>query len=399
MTSRVLFVDDEPSMLRGLRRMLFEYSDMWDIQFAESGQQALELFAEAPFDVIVADLQMPGMDGVDLLSTVRHDYPGTMRVILSGYSDKGRVIDSTRVAHQFLSKPSSPEMILGTVVNLLALQAIPLNESIRSAVCKLESLPVLPCVFDELQNIINAEEASLDEITSLVMKDMGLTASVLKLVNTSFFGLPLHIIDPSQAVSLLGLGNMRGLLSRDDFITKFDTNRFCDYDQEILWGHSLTTARYAKTIMALEGAEQKEVECAYIGGMLHDLGKLILAEIRVEEYGNVVELAKEKNITILEAEKEVLGATHSEVGAYLLGLWGFADSIVQSTAKHHKLEEASGDLHIIAVHAANALEHELIVLNDHYAPHPADHHHLDQGGFCHKYSVWRKACEELDESV
>lgn len=399
MKPRILFVDDEPSMLRGLRRMLFEYSELWEMEFAGSGEEALSLFKEHSFDIIIADLKMPSMDGVELLTRVREEHPGTMRVILSGYSDKDRLIDSTRVAHQFLSKPSSPEVILGTVASLLALSDLSIEEPLRSIVTGLESLPVQPGIYDELYRIAGNPKASPEEIGELVMRDMGLTASVLKLVNTAFFGLPLHITDPVQAVTLLGLDNLRGMMARDDFITKFDTSRFAGFDQVTLWSHSLTTARYAQAIAEVEGLEKKECELIYTAGMLHDIGKLILSETHHGEYAKVIELSKGDNIAIIDAEQKALHTTHAEVGAYLLGLWGFADPIVQAAARHHTLEGSQGALPVISVHAANALEHELVVLNDHYAPHPVDEHHLEESGFSQRYGVWREACQKLDDNA
>lgn len=396
MSHRILFVDDDPSILRGVRRMLFEYEDKWEVHFAESGQKGLALFEENPFDIVVADLQMPGMDGVELLARVREIAPGTMRIVLSGYSDRSRIIASTRVAHQFLSKPSSPDAIIGTLTNLFSLYDIPLHEDIRQVVCELESLPVLPPVYDQLQHVVSTSEINLDDIGMLVMQDMGLAASVLKLVNTSFFGLPLHITDPMKAVSLLGPEAIRGLLLRDDFITRFDVERYEGVNQEMLWSHSLNTARFAEAILTMEGSTQTESEEGYTAGMLHDVGKLILAEGCVDHYSEIVRMTKEKNIPIDEAERAVLGVTHGQIGAYLLGLWGFADSVVRAASSHHAPEETGDDKHVIAVHAANALEHELVVLNDHYAPHSVNEQYLRDCGLDHRYEAWREACKQLD---
>ena len=105
MKKRILFVDDEPSILEVLRQMLKSMASQWEMTFARSGQEALEMMARSPFEVVVTDVRMPGMDGADLLSSVKKHYPQTMRLVFSGESEREviyRLIGST---HQFLLKP------------------------------------------------------------------------------------------------------------------------------------------------------------------------------------------------------------------------------------------------------------------------------------------------------
>lgn len=102
---RILFVDDEPNILQGLRRTLHAAARDWDLRFALSGAEALQLLAEQPCDVIATDLQMPGMDGAALLSEVKRRWPSTLRIITSGSCEQGQVVKAVGTAHQYLSKP------------------------------------------------------------------------------------------------------------------------------------------------------------------------------------------------------------------------------------------------------------------------------------------------------
>lgn len=105
MKKKVLFVDDEHNILSGLKRMLRSQRNEWDMEFADSGQAALEIMANAPFDAVITDMRMPGMDGAQLLEQVKSLYPETVRFVLSGHSEQELVMRSVGPSHQYLSKP------------------------------------------------------------------------------------------------------------------------------------------------------------------------------------------------------------------------------------------------------------------------------------------------------
>jgi YesN/AraC family two-component response regulator len=105
MNKRILFVDDEPMVLQGLQRSLRTMRMEWETKFATSGPEALEMMAEAPFDVVITDMRMPGMDGAQLLDLVKAKFPRTVRIILSGQSDRETILRSVGPSHQYLSKP------------------------------------------------------------------------------------------------------------------------------------------------------------------------------------------------------------------------------------------------------------------------------------------------------
>jgi len=107
---RVLFVDDEPRILDGRRRMLRSMRHEWKMSFAETGQEALAILANQPFDVVVVDMRMPGMDGVQLLSEVRKRHQ-IIRIVLSGTADREAILRAVGLAHQYLSKPCDAETL------------------------------------------------------------------------------------------------------------------------------------------------------------------------------------------------------------------------------------------------------------------------------------------------
>ena len=108
---RILFVDDDPRILEELRDMLRPQRHDWEMAFAPSGDAALALMQASPFDVIVSDMRMPGMDGAALLARVRQEYPQVVRIVLSSHTELSTALRVVPVAHQFLAKPCDAEML------------------------------------------------------------------------------------------------------------------------------------------------------------------------------------------------------------------------------------------------------------------------------------------------
>ena len=167
---------------------------------------------------------------------------------------------------------------------------------------------------------------------------------------------------------------------------------------EMLWQHSLVTARFAKALAESEEQGRDESEKCFVGALLHDVGKLVMVQSLEKEYGDVLALARQRNVPILEAEREVLGVTHAQIGGYLLGLWGFDPEVVLSVVGHNvPAETRDAPSFLPYVHAANALEHELVRINDDYAPHPMDEQYLAAKGLSDRMDVWRQLCGGLLE--
>lgn len=399
MRRRILFVDDETQLLSGLRRMLWDKRDTWDMYFAEGGAAALTLLEQTPVDLVVSDVRMPGMDGPEFLEIVRNRWPGTVRMILSGHSDRDFVFRSVKPAHQFLSKPCSPDDLKGAIDRVLHLGEIFTNTRLQNAITRIDTLPVLPSVFAELTEELRAPNASIKTIGEILSRDIGLTTGILKLVNSSFFGLPRRIVSTEQAVTMLGLETVRALVLSHYLFSRFDNRRYPGFGLGTLWDHSLGVARCAKALAALEGGDKTDKDACFMAGLVHDMGKLILAEVFEEDYRQVLATVNARNVTTWEVEMELLGATHAEIGAYLLGLWGFEESVVLGVAHHHEPERAGAKppLTVALTHAANALEHEIVVINREYAPHPLRLPALEALGLAMKVPQWREVCRNLLE--
>jgi HD-like signal output (HDOD) protein len=356
---RILFVDDEPRLLEGLQRMLRSRRMQWEMAFANSGAEALALIAVRPFDVIVTDMRMPGMDGAELLQRVRDVAPSIIRIILSGYFQKEAAVRAVPVAHQFLAKPCDPEALREAIERACGLNATLPDEALRHAVCAIGELPALPRTSAELMQALQFPDTPLEEIGRIVEQDVGITAKVLQLVNSAFFGLRLEIATVPKAIRYLGLSTLKQLVLSAEIFRAFCPARSVrGFSLENFETHSQLTARIAARLPA-----PKEVStAAVVAAMLHDVGQLILAVRLQEQFELALETSVREARPLHVVEQELIGASHAEIGAYLLSLWGMPKTVVDAVCwHHHPLQggDAILGLDVLAItHIADALASE-----------------------------------------
>ncbi len=358
MARRILFVDDEPMVLSGLKRSLYGMRHEWEMVFVSGGQEALQQMAQQSFDIIVTDMRMPAMNGAQLLEEVRLKFPQCLRFVLSGQADRDSILTTVSPTHQFLAKPCEASELKSRLTRALSIRNVLQNKDLRGLVSKLDSLPTLPTLFAEITKELNKPEPSVSRISQFISEDIALTAKILQLVNSAFFGIPRDISSASEAVGLLGLDIVRSLAISTHIFNKFKSNLLDQADMDYLWKHSLVTAGIAKNIAIHEKADRHLVDDCFTAGLLHDLGKLVLASSMADQYGEVLSLVRETQTTLVEAELKVLGCSHAEVAAYLLTLWGLPGNIVEGVAWHHSPSSSmqAGFSTVAAAHVASVYD-------------------------------------------
>jgi HD-like signal output (HDOD) protein/FixJ family two-component response regulator len=332
----ILFVDDEPRILGGLRRMLRSHREHWDMSFAEGAEAALATLRERPCDVIVSDYRMPGMNGAQLLERVRLDYPATARVILSGQTSEDSVLSIMVLAHDFLTKPSSPEQLVATVERLIDVRA-PDGTGRRPDRADVQSLPSPPHTLAELIAALERDDVSAGSVGRVIEQDPAATAKVLQLVNSSAYTVGRKISDVGQAVALLGLPTVRGLVLVHDLIRTFDVAG--DLPPEWLNRltlHSVETSRLCR--MFAHGTDWESH--AFTAGLLHEVGQLILASMRPQEFARALTLWRESDTEPVDSaflcvmESAVIGFSHIDAGTDLLRFWGLPQPVIEAVAGH-----------------------------------------------------------------
>ncbi len=340
--TRILFVDDEQRLLDGLRRSLYSLRGEWHAEFACGAAEALKVVESRPFDVIVTDMRMPGIDGSALLQLVRDAHPQVLRIMLSGQSEDTALIRSVGVAHQYLSKPCSLEELKSTVNRTVSLRRFLQDPDIRAVVSQIDSLPSMPQVYLEVVELINSPYTSVDQLGAVIAKDMGMCAKVLQLANSAFFGHRQRISSPGEAAGTLGFNMIRSLSLAANLFRADDPVPLPGFRLDALWQHSLDVSilahRIAKSIAPGDRNFHDEAQTA---GLLHDVGTLVIARKLPSGYLAVRELCSSKRIEVVDAEIEIFGASHAALGAYMLALWGLPDGVVEAVASHHSAERVA----------------------------------------------------------
>lgn len=333
----ILFVDDESNMLSGLRRVLKGQRSKWDMVFANSGREALDVFEGRDVDVIVSDMKMPGMDGAELLDRIANEYPETIRLMFSGMSEKSQALQVVSSAHQFLSKGDETGKLIETIQKAIDLVAEIDNPELRRSISNAKGV-VTPNAFTDLSNLRVDDQNSIFQMCDVVGDDVGMTAKVMQLVSSSFFGTGSLSDGVEQVCEQLDGQLMRELFEQTDAfsaVQEHDATRASLLKK--INSHSVLVASLARKIAAIEHHETSTR--AHLAGMMHDIGKAVMLQTWPDayiEFENIQTDEQDRG----ELEKQVFGTTHPEVGAYLLRLWGIHEEIIQVTRYHHTPEES-----------------------------------------------------------
>lgn len=355
--TRVLFVDDEPQILTGLRDMLRPLRREWDAVVAESAEEALRVLAQEPVDLLVSDMRMPRVDGAALLAEVQARHPQVIRIILTGQADFEVTLRAVRCAHQFVAKPCAPEVLQWVLRRTAEIRELLAHEGLRARLTAAGGLPALPAHRARLVAALHDPQVEPADLSRLIESDLSMTARCLQVVNSPYFGLDhkLHHVD--AAVGRLGVPTLVKLVDTLD--------DGCPVGLDRLHRHSVLVARIARRLVG----EGPAAHAAYTAGLLHDVGAIF---------------------TDLPP-----GVSHAAVGAYLLGIWGLPPAIVDAVAHHDRPGVPEGGALAVtdAVHVADMLAHEL---EPDTAPTSRDPR--DDASYCSpRMDAWRAlAHEEAD---
>jgi HD-like signal output (HDOD) protein len=394
---RVLFVDDEPRVLEGLKRMLRPKRNEWQMTFVSSAAEALTTLKKEPCEVVVTDMRMPGMNGAELLEVVQREYPDTIRLILSGQAETESVMKALGVSHQFLSKPCDAEVLQGTISRAFALRDLAGSEQVKALVARINKLPTLPTSYQRLVEVLKSPNSSIEDVAEVISTDPAMTARLLKLVNSAYFGLQKPVADVARAGALLGLDRIMALVLGQGIFSDCDAPKVEGFSMEALWQHSVRTASAAHRIAVAEKMERDVVAAAFLAGMLHDIGKLVLAMGLPEQYAKVLKIAAGRPGDLQQTEMLELRASHTDVGAYLVGLWGLPNTIAEAIAYHEdpsQSRSASFGLPAI-VHAADRLAHRPDITDPRSPELGLNVSYFEQHGRIDRWNDWREAAAAL----
>ena len=288
------------------------------MDFSESGSDALGRLADQAYDVVVSDLRMPAMDGAEFLEQAARLQPDTLRIVLSGYAELDLAAKSARAAHQFLAKPCALESLKDIIVRASALRQRLGNAELRAFVEGASSLPSLPQLYDELVSKLADENACIADLGEIIGRDISMSAKILQLVNSAFFGLGSKVDSIDRAVVLLGADLLKTLVLAAELVTAFEDGANAEEIGDI-WDHALLASRGANLIAKALSEHEHVVDQTTTAALLQDIGRVLLMSQTpaATHDGN-------------DTDANGVAFTHGEIGGYLLSLWGLPDPVVEA---------------------------------------------------------------------
>lgn len=322
---KVMFVDDEPMVLKGIKRAFFNSG--WEIILASDGRQALEILSGTNVGFVVTDMQMPGMNGAELLEKVSELYPSTVRAVLSGQADRELAARASFVAHQWFSKPCSPSDIQNALEQIDTIQSTLPNQEIKEIVGKIKALPSAPNLFFRIKKLFD-DDADMELVAKVISEDPALSAKILQISNSSFFMLNTKIQKVEDAITRLGADVVSCVVAIAEIYS--NTIKIPGYAIEKEQQHSMCTALLGVTLVSPEDREE-----TMLVGLLHDIGMYVLFLLAPDSVDTYLQKRiKSEDNTLLE--RELFGVDHTQLAGYLLHLWNFPYHLIESIMLHHQ---------------------------------------------------------------
>lgn len=362
----------------------------FEVHTLSSGKKALEFLQQTPADVIITDLVMSEMNGQELMAAVTREHPETMRIVISAHEDQLSVAQGLMFAHRYFTKPFNLKNLAAVLKRICHLKHQVGNEKLKRVISGLGALPTPPTIYQRLSHAVNSPYSTIEEVGAIVQEDAGLTLKLLQISNSAYFGISRKIITPAEAVQIVGMEILRALVLCIHAFKFYQDKSFKSISASELWDHSLRTGSAARKLAKYENLSESACEEAFVSGLLHDIGKLVLAANADADYHTAVERSHREGTPVDQIEWEIFGVTHAQIGAYLLGLWGLPEPVVSNVELHHSLQLTgmnTGFTPAAAIHVAQFLERSPNRISQ------LDTHFLKQIGVENRISEWERVLQ------
>ncbi len=354
---KLLIVDVDPAAPASLAQLLAPLAESFETRCVQSAPEALALLEHSPCDIVVTGPGSSEGEGGELLAELRRQHPRAVRLLVAGADEHDLAVRYASDVHQTLARESSPQAVRSTLLRSAAMHDVLTSPRLMQLVSRLETLPSMPNLYSELVEAMKSPDCTVEGLGAIIARDIGMTARVLKIVNSAVFGLREKISSPGQAATFLGLDTLRSLVLSVGVFSQFDGTESEDFSVQEAWDHSMRVANFTRAILAAEGADKRTLEEGFLAGMMHDCGQMVFARDRAARFRAANQLARRDRLDRSDTERRIFGASHGALGAYLLGEWGMSTGVVEAVCFHHapELGPERGFGVLTALHAANSI--------------------------------------------
>jgi HD-like signal output (HDOD) protein len=332
---------------------------------------------------------------------MQEKHPHSARIILSGFAEEEAILRTVGPAHQYMAKPCDDQLLIETIENALDLRNLLTNRELRALVGGIDALASPPTTYTNLVKALENPLVSNEQLTAIVASDIALTAEILKLTNSSYFAISQKMTSISQAIRMIGADTLKALALFVGLFRSFDGPKPAVTQMMQLCQRSQQLGILATLIAEQEKLPKQVISIMPSIGMLSHTGSLILYAYRAKEMAEVIKRIETENVPICVAEREQFGAAHPEIGAYLLGLWGFPSALVQTVAYHHRPQDTPHtEMNALTtIYVAQHLAREAAIkYRTGTAPESQiDLHYLDQLGKTDRLPVWRETAALVEQ--
>jgi HD-like signal output (HDOD) protein len=332
-TLHLLVAENDPATLEAIVRVWEPAFPDGKFDLASDGPSALAALQRKPTTAIVVSAAFH-QEHAEVLATAKTDFPDTARILLAEAGNPVPAASTLGLVHQILEHPCPPGQLRSTIDQIIRLRSLIQGEGLRQLIAGIDHLPGLPDLYLQISQELRSFDPSVGRILEKLRRDPSLCTKVLRLVNSSYFGLSQAVTDLDDAVNLLGVEMLQSLVLFSGVCDEAAQRGPLPFSYDDFSAHAISVGRVAQELSHILPVGSRARREAFTAGILHDIGKLILAMHRGEEYRAVLKEAVRTDCAPSIVERAVFGATHGEIGAYLLSLWGFPASLVEAAAFH-----------------------------------------------------------------
>jgi HD-like signal output (HDOD) protein len=363
-TPKILFVAYEQYILKSLQQLLQD--ENWDCHFVSSTREALNFLQTEPVDLVVSDVMMPDMDGIQLVSEIRKLYPSIIRMLLTSYAKQKNIIEALAKGYtqQIIPKPWFDQELKEIIRSALrqSVQQKKQSPEFQILINSIQLLPSLPESYSNVRSCIVGDEIDIEKMADYISQDVAISSALLRWANSALFGQRFQVNTIKKAIIVLGTDIVKNLVLSESInqtiarkvpaVKGFDSAKFEK--------HSMATAIIARLLIkSLHCTDLNRHDRAFIAGLLHDMGKLVAASFFSDQFAKAIALAKKRKCPLIEAEMETYGTQHAELGGFLAKWWALPPFIVNTICWHHQPQSTPVDQdNIFAAHVANLLSYQ-----------------------------------------